>query len=542
MSIRTRFIIYFCIINIFTITLYSVIGYLHSKSDVIREVDSRLTSAVYFLPEALPEDYLDHALQGKEISTELYKSLLLKIAAHIAKVDVESMFAMTVKDGKVYMLVDEASEEEYRAGNFGGYLEEYADAPPEVMTAWQSEQPVFAEYHDEYGHVRSVFMPMKTAQGRKYVVGVDIQIAQIQEDVKSDLWFLILLGLVSMVVGVLFALFAAKSLTEPISRMSHAFQNMANEHDLTKSLSTSHGSQDEICRMNASMEKLIVEIRQTFAKAGQLSLDNVSIAQNLIALSQSLEQGIQHSREQIQDITQNAASIRSNAQQSSQLSQAICDRTQQSNAQLNDMQRELNSMMTEILSNSEESRSVVERLKRLNNEADNIRTVLDSIAQISEQTNLLALNAAIEAARAGEAGRGFAVVADEVRKLAGQTQGALSETQAAIQSITHAIEETSLGVDVIAKKTLHLVEASQVTVNAIDQMQTEFSQTSESAAQSAAQAVAVTAAINSISDRLNEISSMIEQSNHNVEGLHHVAAELNGKAQAMQHQMSSFRF
>ena len=100
------------------------------------------------------------------------------------------------------------------------------------------------------------------------------------------------------------------------------------------------------------------------------------------------------------------------------------------------------------LSNDVRERSVAEaaladKLQQLSSDAQQVKSVLDVISDIADQTNLLALNAAIEAARAGEHGRGFAVVADEVRKLAERTQKSLSEINATISVIIQAIMDAS---------------------------------------------------------------------------------------------------
>ncbi|MCD8478269.1 MAG: methyl-accepting chemotaxis protein, partial [Sulfurospirillum sp.] len=104
---------------------------------------------------------------------------------------------------------------------------------------------------------------------------------------------------------------------------------------------------------------------------------------------------------------------------------------------------EILNMATQVQSNAQTEIQLAHQISRLSQDADQVKGVLTVISDIADQTNLLALNAAIEAARAGEHGRGFAVVADEVRNLAERTQKSLTEINATINVIVQAINDAS---------------------------------------------------------------------------------------------------
>jgi methyl-accepting chemotaxis protein len=141
------------------------------------------------------------------------------------------------------------------------------------------------------------------------------------------------------------------------------------------------------------------------------------------------------------------------------------------------MEQSLETMITQIHTSVELEQEASQRLIELNTQADEVKRVLTVIADIADQTNLLALNAAIEAARAGEHGRGFAVVADEVRKLAERTQKSLAETNATVNIIVQSISDLSEEMHRNSNEMARLGELSSSVQNQTSKTASEMNKT-----------------------------------------------------------------
>ncbi len=278
-------------------------------------------------------------------------------------------------------------------------------------------------------------------------------------------WLIVIaIGVCILVFLIIFA-----TINRPIKELIHVSDQLA-ALNLTVVFSKKR-RKDEIGRLQTSFQKMVESIKATLISvhdaSERLSRDSQGIVASVeenSATSEEIASGMNEIQKYISDsvnqlmgVTQKTASLAKESDRLMTTVESTISETSKTLDKAVEDQKNIVHTTLEIETIGHEVQGNIEKVQELKSVTEEVNQFIDKISEIAEQTNLLALNAAIEAARAGEAGRGFAVVADEVRKLAEQSNKTSHEISQKIQSIGDQVDGVVQGSQQSAKKVKKIV-------------------------------------------------------------------------------------
>ena len=354
---------------------------------------------------------------------------------------------------------------------------------------------------------------------------------------KSLVWTTMLGGI--LLVGVV-AWLVVGSTIRKLSRAVEAMRDIADgEGDLNAQLQLSGNG--EMTQLGEAFNRFLGKIRHTMSEVSAAVEQVSTAAAQMNAVSNQTTQGTSQQQQQTQQVASATQDLLNAAQQVQEMARSGNSASDAAQVRAREGQSAVGESHASLDRLVKEFDHAAEVINQLESDSEGIGKVLDVIRGIAEQTNLLALNAAIEAARAGEQGRGFAVVADEVRTLASRTQESTEEIHAMIERLQGASRE-AVGVMVQSQEqvgeTVAQAHQTEQSLNAIANEVATLAQVTGDIAAASDQQSSVVAEINANVASINDVA---QQTNQGADNLQAAAASVNDVAQRLQSLVKTFR-
>lgn len=359
------------------------------------------------------------------------------------------------------------------------------DADPKVIEEVMKKGNTFIGEADVVGtKYLTLYTPIKDANGD--IIGmwfVGETIDKVQQTIFGFIGELFMVMFIGAAIAVLGSLLFTRAIVRPLQEMNRQLRDIAEgEGDLTKQLQIN--SKDEAGELAQSFNKMLVSLKilmqqiaqtshQVDVSSDTLTSQSDQSAEMTRALASTLKDLAQGSRTTLHTTAASLTAMQEMAigiQQVAETSSIVSFAANEMGHEVAHGNDSLNRVMSQMTIINNSSDHVEKQVRILGEQSQQIGNIVDVITGIADQTNLLALNAAIEAARAGEQGKGFAVVADEVRKLAEQSKQSADQIAALILSIQHDTTNVITAISSNTKETAAGMEVVDATKEAFQKI------------------------------------------------------------------------
>ena len=350
----------------------------------------------------------------------------------------------------------------------------------------------------------------------------------------------IIIAIVNLLVLAILFFVIKKVVSTPMETLKLKARELSSgDGDLTRVIDIK--SSDEIGQTSIEFNHFIDKIRELVATAKSSSSENATVASELS--STSLEVGKQAEKVSVlmDETSGMSQSIKDALHISLEEAEVSKSEIQDANQKLENAKEKIIAMSRAVELSANTEIEMAQKITQLSSDTEQVKDVLVVISDIADQTNLLALNAAIEAARAGEHGRGFAVVADEVRKLAERTQKSLSEINATINVVVQAISDTSEQMNKNSKKMESLIESANTVESNINETSAVMTSATHSSEKSVQDYIKIENQVDKIVLNIKEVAQSSTSNARSVEDISSAAEHLNALTEELNNVLNKFK-
>ncbi|EJN6826736.1 methyl-accepting chemotaxis protein [Vibrio cidicii] len=450
---------------------------------------------------------------------------------------VDKLNGFQIEDSGYVFLVDSAGKIQIHRDKqaVGKPLSSYIDSNSAALLNKSKATVLQIEMDGQDVFVASAYVPSMDW----FVVGV-VPVDEVFVELNAAATQMMITTAIVAIAFILMGVFLANSITKPIEQIALRFTDLGKgEGDLSQRIEVK--GQDEIAQLSSGFNGFIEKIHATMKEVASTSMSLSEAAESVSSKASTTHNNSQEQRDQtiqvvtainqmgatISEIASNAATAADTANQASdntKLGREVVSKAKNVIARLADDVEATSQVVTQLATTTRD-----------------IGSILDVIRDISDQTNLLALNAAIEAARAGEQGRGFAVVADEVRNLASRTASSTEEIQKMINQLQSDAKDAVTAMDAGKTVTFEGVEATDEAVHVLVSISERIADISDRNTQVATATEEQSTVVHTINQNIEEINAINEVTTSTAEELAEASRDLRLLSQRLDSMVGSFK-
>ncbi len=361
--------------------------------------------------------------------------------------------------------------------------------------------------------------------------------AALQDQSFSSVVVVVVLLIASLIVVFILT---QKLILDPVAEVTRSLSSIADGGgDLTRRLSTE--SRDEVAALAHNFNRVLEHISHIIRNVVNV---NEKVRNNVSTMSRATESTVNSTSQQLREIELVATAVEELSASANEIARHAGDTAERTNA-TSVLAEQGNEIVSSSLDNvnrlTMQIEATAQKIQTLKNNSVNIGSVMEVIRTIAEQTNLLALNAAIEAARAGEQGRGFAVVADEVRSLAQKTRSSTEEIESIIVQLQRAADEAHQAMNTSTAAARDTIDTASKVGGALDKIRSNISIINDMNHQIATASHEQSSVANEVSKNITAIHALSEKVSENAQIVNQNGSQLSHESNELKKELNSFK-